>query len=105
MTTTLATLGHWVAANPYWTVALAWSLLSALNGLLPYHAMRHGSVLARLVGLALDRLSSLVRRDSPGTLSWPLVARSLAPLPVVQVLERPTVPDPLRPATPSKEQN
>ena len=59
-----------VVAHPIECATLMLLLLSALNGVLKGPP-------DSLLGVLIDRLSFLVRSDAKGTLSWPVIGRSL----------------------------
>jgi hypothetical protein len=61
---------HWIAAHPYECTALVFALLSVLNGAL-------SGPPKTFLGAVLDRVAGLVRSDARGTLSWPIVRRSV----------------------------
>lgn len=67
---TLAALQAWIVAHPAECVALALVVLSLANAALKG---KPTSLLGRIV----DRLSALTRADAKGTLSWPLIGRSI----------------------------
>lgn len=67
---TLAAIQAWIVAHPTECVALALVVLSIANG-----ALRGKPT--SLLGRVVDRLSALTRADAKGTLSWPLIGRSI----------------------------
>ena len=67
---TLAAIQAWIVAHPAECVALALVVLSLANAALKG---KPTSLLGRIV----DRLSALTRADAKGTLSWPLIGRSI----------------------------
>lgn len=90
---TLAALQAWIVAHPAECVALALVVLSLANAALKG---KPTSLLGRIV----DRLSALTRADAKGTLSWPLIGRSI--FEAVTAKPEPTAPPaPIEPEVPT----
>lgn len=90
---TLAALQAWIVAHPAECVALALVVLSLANAALKG---KPTSLLGRIV----DRLSALTRADAKGTLSWPLIGRSI--FDAVTAKPEPTAPPaPIEPEVPT----
>ena len=90
---TLAAIQAWIVAHPAECVALALVVLSLANAALKG---KPTSLLGRIV----DRLSALTRADAKGTLSWPLIGRSI--FEAVTAKPEPTAPPaPIEPEVPT----
>jgi hypothetical protein len=86
---TLAAIQAWIVAHPAECVALALVVLSIANG-----ALRGKPT--SLLGRVIDRLSALTRADAKGTLSWPVIGRSIFEA-VTAKPEPPAPPAPIEP--------
>lgn len=107
MTTAL----HWLAAH--WPTIIAalgtvLAIATVINGNLDYEHLRDGAAVKRWLGVAIDVLALVVRKDSPGSLSAPglmsnppLVAPGLRDTPTDPSIRRAraaTPPPPIPPA-------
>lgn len=85
---------RWIATHPGVLIAPGVLVaLSLVNAALPWAALRHGARWRRVLGAVIDALAVLARSDSPQTLTWPVVGRSLAPV-VLDALAAPSDPPP-----------
>ncbi len=69
----------WFAANSAACGVALYAVLNVVNAALPYAAMREGPRWRRALGWLMDRAAVLARKDSPQTLTAPLVAGSRMP--------------------------
>jgi hypothetical protein len=65
----------WLAANPGEALGLILLAVSLVVGSLPVRAKAWPVV--GVVVRVMDRLSALKMKDAPGTLSWPVIGRSV----------------------------